>query len=105
MAKKSIAPTGSTDKEAVPKPKKPDVPYSAKEVAKLISDKDSEIPEMMKVNRTSRVITMHFDQEIPNVLNTLNHYTDELRKAFATASLPRWKAIFMANGKQYVSTL
>ena len=105
MAKKSDVPTGSTAKTAVPKPKKPDVPISSRDLAKLISDPDSKIPEFMEVKHQGKVIIIHFDGEIPNVLNTLNHYTDELRKAFTMASLPGWKAIFMANGKRYVSTL
>jgi hypothetical protein len=105
MAKKTDEPTGSTaTAKATPKPKKPDLLLPAKKVAQIIFD-NSKPPDSMVVNRTGRVITFTYTEELPFVLNTLNKYTNELRKAFQVASLPKWKAVFMANGKQYVSTL
>ncbi len=106
MAKKSDVPTGSTAKaEATPKPKLPEVPIPAKDLAKLIANKDSDIPPFMVVDWRRKAITITFEGEVVHVLNTLNKYTNELRSAFQMASLPHWKAIFMANGKRFVSTL
>ncbi len=106
MAKKSSEPTGSTaTAKATPKPKKSDVLLSANVVAKIILNKDAKPPESMVVNKIAKVITFTYAEELPFVLNTLNKYTNELRNAFKISSLESWKAIFLANGKRYVSTL
>jgi len=106
MAKKSVKSTGKTvNIKETAKPEKPDQLLPAEEVAQIISDTDSKIPPNMEVFRIGMKITMTFKGEIPNVHNTLNKYTDELRNAFRTANLPGWKAVFLANGGRYVSTL
>ena len=106
MSKKTTDSTGTTAKaKATPTPKKPEFPVSAKELPKLLSDEDKSLPDGVTMKAIQRVVTIVFTDELPFVLNTLNKYTDELRAAFQKASMPGWKAIFMANGKRYVSTL
>lgn len=103
MAKKEVAPKAEV-KEA-PKPKKPIIPISAKDLPKIISENHDDIPDCLAVDYVKRLVTIQFDGEVPNEKNTLNKYTDELRKTFQAAQLPGWKAFFMANGKKFVSTL
>ena len=79
-------------------------PFDPVEVPKLVLEKT--LPEGMEVDRPPKcIVRIKFKGTILNEINLLNHYTDELRKAFKTASMPGWKAIFFVNERRYVSTL
>jgi hypothetical protein len=106
MAKKEVSPKAeATEPKEAPKPKKPIVPISAKELPKIISERHDDIPDCLTVDYVKQLVTIEFDGDVPNVFNTLNEYTDELRKTFQAAGLAKWKAFFMANGGKFVSTL
>lgn len=106
MAKKEVSPKAeATEPKEAPKPKKSIIPISAKELPKIISEKHDSVSDFLKVDYVKRLVTIEFKGDVPNVHNTLNKYTDELRSAFQAANLPGWKAFFMANGKKFVSTL
>jgi hypothetical protein len=79
-------------------------PFDPAEVPKLVLEK--ELPEGMEVQRPPKcIVRIKFKGTINNEINLLNHYTDELRKAFKMASMAGWKAIFFVNNRRYVSTL
>ena len=106
MAKKEELPKAeATEPKEAPKPTKPIVPILAKELPKIISERHDDIPNCLTVDYIKRLVTIEFKGDVPNVHNTLNKYTDELRSAFQAANLPGWKAFFMAEGKKFVSTL
>jgi hypothetical protein len=81
-------------------------PFAPADLPKMVLWDKSKLPKGLEVDSgKKRVFRIHFEGTILNELNLLNHYTAELRKAFKVASMPKWKVIFLVNGKRYVSTL
>lgn len=87
------------------KAQSPVIPIPAKELPRIIAGDKADFPKCLKVEFVKKLVIIEFKGEVPNVKNTLNKYTDDLREAFAAAELPGWKAFFIAGGVKFVSTL
>lgn len=87
------------------KVEKPYLSFELKDVPKLITGEDELPVEFQKVNKAARSFELHLAPTEKGVINMLNKFTDDMRKAFQKASLPGWKVFFYVNGGRYVSTL
>ena len=108
MAKQTESPKGEAKSAAEPKaaetPKKPEFPISAKKFPEYLK-KDAELPACLTIDHIKKRATITFEDELPNVFNSLNKYTDELREAMSAAKIEGWMAIFMANRKRFISSI
>ena len=98
-----MAKTTAGDKPQTSTQKESKYPIDAKEMPKLVlSDK---IPTSLSVDVDRTTLTVKFPHKVDNEKNYLDKYTEELRVAFAKASMQNWKAVFFIGEKRYFSTL